>query len=142
MANFAIMGFGISGAVLSPHAMVGDVNDAFELQFGFRAEGAVSGLLNFVNKVAQALCVGIALNVLEIFGGFTNPDPGQLVASQPQSAQTMLTMIMAFAPLILLTAGIICSFSYRITKQKQKEMASLNASNPTDEQRLDFLKTL
>ena len=138
----AIMGFGISGAVLSPHTMVGDVNDAFELQFGFRAEGVVSGLLNFVNKVAQALCVGIALNVLEIFGGFTNPDPGQLVASQPQSAQTMLTMIMAFAPLILLTAGIICSFSYRITKQKQKEMASLNASNPTDEQRLDFLKTL
>ena len=85
----ALIGLGVSGAVLAPHTMIGDVNDAFELQFGARSEGAVSGLLNLLNKTGQALGVGIALNLLELAGGFVNPDPGQYIAAQPQSAQAI-----------------------------------------------------
>ena len=117
----------MSGAVLAPHTMIGDVNDAFELQFGARSEGAVSGLLNLLNKTGQALGVGIALNLLELVGGFVNPDPGQYIAAQPQSAQTMLTLFMALTPLVIMTIGILISLRYKITEQKQLEIADFNA---------------
>jgi len=96
------------------------------LQFGERIEGAVSGLLNFANKVCQAIGVGLVLNLLELVGGFINPDPGQLVASQPQSAQTILTLFMALTPLVVMTFGIVISFRYKITKQKQNEILQFN----------------
>lgn len=123
----ALIGLGVSGAVLAPHTMIGDVNDAFELQFGARSEGAVSGLLNLLNKTGQALGVGIALNLLELAGGFVNPDPGQYIAAQPQSAQTMLTLFMALTPLVIMTIGILISRRYKITEQKQREIADFNA---------------
>ena len=121
-----VFGFGVSGAVLVPHTMIGDVNDACQLQFGERIEGAVSGLLNFANKLCQAIGVGLVLNLLELVGGFVNPDPGQLVASQPLSAQTILTLLMALVPLAIMTVGIVVSFKYKITKQKQKEILQFN----------------
>ena len=123
----ALIGLGVSGAVLAPHTMIGDVNDAFELQFGARSEGAVSGLLNLLNKTGQALGVGIALNLLELVGGFVNPDPGQYIVAQPQSAQTMLTLFMALTPLVIMTIGILISRRYKITEQKQREIADFNA---------------
>lgn len=122
----AVFGFGVSGAVLAPHTMIGDVNDACQLQFGERIEGSVSGLLNFANKVCQAVGVGMVLNLLELVGGFVNPDPGQLVAMQPQSAQIMLTCFMALTPLVVMTIGIIVSFKYKITKSKQAQVLAFN----------------
>lgn len=121
-----LIGFGVSGAVLVPHTMVGDVNDACELQFGERTEGAVSGLLNFANKVAQAIGVGLVLNLLEIVGGFVNPAPGELVAAQPQSAQLILTLFMALTPLLVMTVGIVVSTRYKITKEKQEQIVQFN----------------
>ena len=121
-----LIGFGVSGAVLVPHTMVGDVNDACELQFGERTEGAVSGLLNFANKVAQAIGVGLVLNLLEIVGGFVNPAPGELVAAQPQSAQLVLTLFMALTPLLVMTIGIVVSTRYKITKEKQEQIVQFN----------------
>jgi len=122
----AVFGFGVSGAVLVPHTMIGDVNDACQLQFGERTEGAVSGLLNFANKVCQAIGVGVVLNMLELIGGFVNPDPGQLVASQPQSAQIVLTLFMALTPLVVMTIGILVSARYKISKEKQTEILEFN----------------
>ena len=145
----AVFGFGVSGAVLAPHTMIGDVNDACELQFGERIEGAVSGLLNFANKVCQAIGVGVVLNLLELVGGFVNPDPGQLVAMQPQSAQNMLTLFMSVTPLVVMTFGIAISFRYKISKQKQTEILNFNQKykdvedkSSLENQRQDLLKTL
>ncbi len=121
-----VFGFGVSGAVLVPHTMIGDVNDACQLQFGERVEGAVSGLLNFANQICQAIGVGVVLNLLELVGGFVNPDPGQLVAVQPQSAQTILTLFMALTPLVVMMFGIVVSLKYKITKQKQNEILQFN----------------
>ena len=71
--------------------------------------------------------MGIALNLLELAGGFVNPDPGQYIAAQPQSAQTMLTLFMALTPLVIMTIGILISLRYKITEQKQREIADFNA---------------
>ena len=122
----AVFGFGVSGAVLVPHTMIGDVNDACELQFGERTEGAVSGLLNFANQTCQAIGVGVALNILELVGGFVNPDPGQFVSSQPQSAQTILMLFMALTPLVVMAIGIAVSCRYKISKQKQTQILQFN----------------
>ena len=145
----AVFGFGVSGAVLAPHTMIGDVNDACELQFGERIEGSVSGLLNFANKVCQAVGVGLVLNLLELAGGFVNPDPGQLVAMQPQSAQDMLTLFMSITPLVVMTFGIAVSFRYKISKQKQTEILKFNQKykdvedkSSLENQRQDLLNTL
>ena len=133
----AVFGFGVSGAVLVPHTMIGDVNDACQLQFGERIEGSVSGLLNFANKVCQAIGVGVVLNLLELVGGFVNPDPGQLVSIQPQSAQNMLTLFMSITPLVVMTVGIVISFKYKITKEKQAEILSFNNKEQKDKSNLE-----
>lgn len=141
----ALIGFGVSGAVLAPHTMIGDINDACQLQFGERTEGAVSGLLNFANKVAQALGVGLVLNLLEIVGGFVNPAPGEFIAAQPQSAQLILTLFMALTPLAVMSAGIAVSARYKITMQKQREISAFNNKDDKDgceDERLRLLDTL
>ena len=129
----ALIGFGVSGPALVPHTMVGDINDACEIQFGIRKEGAVSGILNFINQLTQALGVGVVMWVLQ-FCGFTEPQAGEIaVLAQPASAQTALMCFMALTPLIIMTIGIVISVRYKIDKKKQSEMVNFLEKQRTTE---------
>ena len=119
-----LMGFGISGALLVPHSLLGDVNDACEVQFGQRKEGVVSGLTNFVNKASQAVGMQIIFGILDLAKFVSREDPtGPAVVSQPASAQTALTLLIALAPLVIMSVGIFVCAGYRINKSKQAEIA-------------------
>lgn len=118
----ALMGFGISGPGLVPHTMYGDVVDAGQLYFNDRLDGQMSGFTNFINKVAQA--VGLAL-VMALIGlaGFKERAPGaDPILSQPDSAMNAIKFIMALAPLVFMTIGILISLKYKIDAKKQAEI--------------------
>lgn len=117
----AILGFGISAPGLIPHTILGDVVDSSELVFKERAEGAISGITNFANKLSQAIGLGLMSMVLGLFN-FQEAKPGQVVTSQPADAQWALRAIIAFAPLVFMTIGIIISKQYKIDYTMQKRI--------------------
>ena len=147
---FAVgMGFGISGALLVPHSLLGDVNDACEVQFGSRKEGAVSGLTNFANKTAQAVGLNIVFWVLGLAGFVSRDVTEPPLLSQPESAQTALSLLIALAPLVIMSIGIIVCAGYKINKAKQAQLAEFLQRQRASEsfgqladERAELLKTL
>ena len=112
----AVMGFGISGPGLIPHAIFPDIVDVGHLQFGDRRPGTFSGVANFFNTISQAIGVGVVMTIIG-FAGFMERDPGTPpILAQPESAQTAIVIIMAFAPLICMSLGIFISCKYKLTK--------------------------
>ena len=128
----AVMGFGISAPGLVPHTMFGDVADAIELVDGERAEGTISGIVNFLVKVVQGFGLSAVMSVLGWFGFRESSyveEAGrnvlQEVTSQSLSAQHALQCFMALAPLVLMTLGCVISLGYRITHDKQRRISAL-----------------
>lgn len=119
----ALIGFGVSGPGLAPHTMFGDIADEAELVFGERIEGSMSGIVNFINKLAQAGGLSLAMVVLGIFSFVSADNPSVKVLSQTDSAMTALRMILCFTPLILLSIGIFASARYKIDINRHKEIA-------------------
>ena len=114
----AVLGFGISGPGLIPHAIFADVVDAGSLQFGTRTAGAFSGIANLVNKVSQAVGLAVVMAGIGAFG-FVEQNIGEgaeKIVSQPLSAQRAIIAIMALAPLVFMTAGIFVCTRYRLDK--------------------------
>ncbi len=118
----AFLGFAISGPGLVPHTMFGDVMDAAQLEYGERSEGAFGGLLNLINKTIQAAGIALVMAVLGLCG-FVEQAPGAAaVLSQPESAQSALTALIAVTPAVCMGAGIVISLRYRIDKKAQEEI--------------------
>lgn len=122
----AIAGLGICGPMMVPHVTIGDINDAYELEFNVRVEGAVSGICNFTNKTASAIAVASVMALVELFG-FVGPKAGEssLGLIQPLSAQTAMMWIIILAPMAFLATGIIVSYTYRINAAKQTQIRRL-----------------
>ncbi|MCK7487041.1 MAG: MFS transporter [Bacillus subtilis] len=115
----AIMGLGISGPGLVPHTMYGDVVDAGQLKFRERLDGQMSGFTNFINKIAQAVGLAFVMFLLGL-AGFQERAPGAApILSQPDSATTMIRVIMAFTPLIFMGIGMLISLKYKLDKKAQ-----------------------
>jgi len=128
----AIMGFGISGPGLIPHAIFGDVVDVGHLQFGSRVAGAFSGVANFVNKISQAIGLGVVMGILSQ-AGFVERDiaAGTPVLSQPRSAQLAIVFLMAFAPLVFMSIGCLICTRYKLNKERHANV--LHAIESGDE---------
>lgn len=119
----AAMGFGISGPGLVPHTMFGDVVDAGQLTFKERLDGQMGGFTNFINQISQAIGLALAMFILGL-SGFVENDLANPVTnpSQPESALLAIKLIMAFAPLVLMTIGILISRKYKIDAKLQGEI--------------------
>ena len=137
----AVLGFGISGPGLIPHAIFADVVDAGSLQLGVFAAGAFSGIANFINKMAQA--VGLAF-VMFVIGaaGFVEQELGAPpVSSQSGSAQTAIKLIMALAPLVFMSFGIFVCTKYKLNKEKHAQiLAAIEAGD--EEKKAEVLRSL
>jgi len=120
----AVMGFGISGPGLIPHAIFGDVVDVGHLQFGTRVAGAFSGIANFVNKIAQAIGLAVVMGIIGL-AGFVEQDISEgaaRVVSQPRSAQMAIVLLMAFAPLAFMSIGCYVCARYRLNKERHAQV--------------------
>ena len=128
----AVMGFGISGPGLIPHAIFGDVVDVGHLQFGTRVAGAFSGIANFINKIAQAIGLAVVMGVIGL-AGFIERDiseGAEWVAAQPESAQIAIVLLMAFAPLVFMSAGCFVCMRYRLNKERHAQvLAAIESDN-------------
>ena len=125
----ALMGFGISAPGLIPHTMFGDVVDAGELKLKKRLEGNMSGFTNFMNQIAQAIGLSIAMFILGL-AGFTEQDLTlPPVVSQPDSALLAIRLMMGLAPLILMGVGIWLSYQYKISAKRQEDILVAIAKN-------------
>jgi len=138
----AIMGFGISGPGLIPHAIFGDVVDVGHLQFGTRVAGAFSGIANFVNKISQAIGLAVVMGVIGL-AGFVERDitVETSVLSQPYSAQMAIVLLMAFAPLVFMSFGCLICTRYKLNKKKHAKVLDAIESGNKDE-RAEVLASL
>lgn len=129
----ALMGFGISGPGLVPHTMYGDVVDAGELKLKVRLDGQMSGFMNFINKVAQA--IGLALIMAGIgLAGFQEQVIGEAkITSQPESALLALRIIMSLTPLIFMGIGMWISYSYKIDAKMQRRIRQAIDNHESEE---------
>lgn len=118
----AAMGLGISGPGLVPHTMYGDVVDAGQLQFKERLDGQMSGFTNFINKIAQAIGLSFVMFLIGLAGFQEKQLDGPAILSQPESATTMIRVIMALTPLIFMGIGILISKRYRLDEARQAQI--------------------
>jgi len=138
----AVMGFGISGPGLIPHAIFGDVVDVGHLQFGTRVAGAFSGIANFVNKIAQAIGLAVVMGIIGL-AGFVERDISsvEMVLEQPYSAQLAIVLLMAFAPLLFMSFGCYVCARYRLNKEKHAQvLVALKSGNEAE--RVEVLASL
>jgi Na+/melibiose symporter-like transporter len=82
----------------------------------------MSGFTNFINKIAQAIGLSFVMFLIGAAGFQEQILGGAQVVSQPESATLMIRLIMAFAPLIFMSIGIIISYRYKIDAEKQKQI--------------------
>ena len=138
----AVMGFGISGPGLIPHAIFGDVVDVGHLQFGARVAGAFSGIANFVNKIAQAIGLAVVMGVLGLAGfverDILNPN---WEAIQPHNAQMAIVLLMSFAPLLFMSLGIYICTRYKLNKERHEKVLTA-IENESEEERKEVLSSL
>jgi Na+/melibiose symporter-like transporter len=117
-----VIGLGISGPGLVPHTMYGDVVDVGEVKFKNRLDGQMSGLTNFISKIAQAIGLSSVMFIIGL-AEFREQVPGAArIESQPDSAMLAIRLILMIAPLVLMGIGILVSFRYKIDYKKQLEI--------------------
>ena len=131
LGSFAI-GAGISGPGLIPHAIFGDVADACQLINGKRNEGTMSGFVNFLNKVAQAIGLAAVMAILGAFGFVSKEAGADAILSQCESAQLAIKSVLCFAPAVVMSLGILIANTYTITAEKQHEIQTAIQSNDED----------
>ena len=140
----AVLGFGISGPGLIPHAIFGDVVDVGNLQFGEHTAGAFGGIANLVIQISQAAGLAVVMAIIGAAGfiesDITLGDAGK-VFEQPASAQTAIIIIMALSPLIFMSFGIFVCAKYRLNKEKHAQvLAALQEGD--EEKKANVLKSL
>jgi len=137
----AVMGFGISGPGLIPHAIFGDIVDVGHLKFGVRDAGAFSGIGSFINTCSQGLGLAIVMSIIGL-AGFTEQQPGMpQISEQPVSAQNAIILLMALTPLLLMTVGILFCTKYKLDKEKHAQvLAAIESGN--EEERTAVLESL
>jgi Na+/melibiose symporter-like transporter len=138
----AVLGFGISGPGMIPHAILPDVIDVGNLQFGARTAGSFSGIANLVIQLSQALGVSLVMTLIGI-AGFKEQELGEgveKVVSQSLSAQNAIIAIMALTPLIFMTIGIIVGLRFRLNKEKHEQV--LKALEGSESEKKEVLASL
>jgi len=136
----AVLGFGISGPGLIPHAIFGDVVDVGALKFGANAAGAFSGIANLINTIASAAGLSIAMAAIGAAGFQEQVIGAPTVVSKPESAQRAILAIMALAPLVFMTIGIFVCTRYRLDKENHARV--LAAMDGSEEEKAKVLATL
>ena len=138
----AVMGFGISGPGLIPHAIYGDVVDVGHLQLSARIAGEFAGVANLIYTLAQAVGLAIVMGIVDA-AGFVEQDISEgaaKIVSQPESAQKAIILVMALAPLVFMSAGIFICTRYRLNKEKHAQV--LAALDGGMEERVAVLQSL
>jgi oligogalacturonide transporter len=114
----AVLGFGISGPGLVPHAMLPDVIDAGCLRFGSRDAGTFSGVANMAIQISQAVGVGVAMALIGLAGFVEQEIGAPPLPEQSLGAQKAIVAIMALTPFVFMSIATFVSTRYRLNKER------------------------
>ncbi len=119
-----LAGISVSTAHVLPEAIFPDVIEWDELRTRRRQEGIYYGVLNFIRKLAGALAIFIALQVLGWFG-YQSPPDGATFFQQPDQALAAIRFLIGPLGAILLFSAILVSWFYPLTRERHARIRKL-----------------
>ncbi|MBN2851823.1 MAG: MFS transporter [Clostridia bacterium] len=148
LAAGALIGVGLSGAIVIPYTMFGDVVDVGVLKHDRNISGSFSGILTFSRKATTAIAQSIVLFSLGLVGYLKPVDQmvdGVLTSVeqvQPAIVILAIRLIITFVPIILLTGSIICAKKYPLTREVCKQVKDAIETRQDDEATRELKKML
>lgn len=113
---FAMLaGAGYSAADMIPWSMVADVADEDEILSGERREGLYVGVFTFLRKLAGAIGVALAFNVLDAAGFESGRE-------QDESVLWTLRTLTALVPVLFVLASVWAALGYPLTRLRHAEI--------------------
>jgi len=111
-----LIGPGIAAAHVLPTAMGADTLDVDELNSHKRQEGIYSGFEVFVRKLATKLVLA-GIGPMLAWSGYIENAP-----QQPSQALTVIRVMIAIVPTIIILAGIVVAWKYPLTRARHHEI--------------------
>jgi GPH family glycoside/pentoside/hexuronide:cation symporter len=121
-----LAGVSVSTAHVLPDAIFPDVIEWDELRTRSRREGIYYGVKNLVRKLAGALAIFLALQVLGWFGYQTPPEGATQFAQSPATLTAIRVLIGPLGAVLLLSAILIAGF-YPLTRERHARVRALLA---------------
>jgi Na+/melibiose symporter-like transporter len=123
-----ILGSFISFSLVGYNAIFGDVTEVGEYHLGYRAEGNIYGIQQFIRKCAAAVANWFALFLLG-FSGFVTPvevveNGVTTFVTQPQAPIVLFTIrsILGIVSIVLLIPSTITALRWKLTKDKHAKL--------------------
>jgi len=126
LALAVLAGISVGTAHVLPDAIFPDVLEWDELRTGKRREGIYYGIKNFVRKLAGAVAIFLALQVLGWFG-YQNPTEGVTQFAQPASALGAIRAMTGPMGTVLLCCAIAVAWFYPLTRERHARIRRLLA---------------
>lgn len=142
----AAMGVSFSFAVVGSISSFGETTDAYELFYGKRAEGTLSGVNQLLYKLCSALASLIIGGILKASGYIEGLAPG---LQQPVSALNGVRGILALSPVLLLIPALFVALRFPLTKERHALLSPLLSKrrsgellDPPEEEVLEDMKKI
>lgn len=119
-----LAGLSVSTAHVLPDAIFPDVIEWNELRTRNRSEGIFYGTMNFVRKLAGAVAIFCALQVLGWFG-YQSPPAGTVQFQQSEVTLQAIRWLTGPAGAILLFASIIAAWFYPLSRERHARIRRL-----------------
>jgi GPH family glycoside/pentoside/hexuronide:cation symporter len=126
LALAVLAGISVSTAHVLPDAIFPDVIEWDELRTRSRREGIYYGVKNFVRKLAGALSIFLALQVLGWFGYQTPPVGATQFAQSPATLAAIRVLIGPVGAVLLFSAVLVARF-YPLTRERHARVRALLA---------------
>ncbi len=127
----ALAGLGVAAAHVLPNTIFPDVMEVDELMSGRRQEGAYTGIMVFIDKLARMVVLAL-LPIMLSWARYVQPTDADPFPAQPASALTALRISVSVVPAVVLGISIVVAYFYPITRAKyaeiQRQLAEQRAS--------------
>ncbi len=117
----ALAGLGVAAAHVIPNAITPDVMEVDELMSGRRQEGAYTGIIVFIDKLARMIVLALLPIVLR-WAHYVQPTDSDPFPAQPTSALLALRIFVSVVPAIVLSLSIVVAHFYPITRARYVEI--------------------
>jgi GPH family glycoside/pentoside/hexuronide:cation symporter len=121
-----LAGVSVSTAHVLPDAIFPDVLEWDELRTRKRREGIYYGVKNFIRKMAGALAIFFALQVLG-WSGYQTPPNGVMQFQQSAPALTAIRMVTGPVGTLLLLSAVVAAWFYPLTRERHARIRRLLA---------------
>jgi sugar (glycoside-pentoside-hexuronide) transporter len=115
VASTVIAGAGYSAADMLPWSMVADIADEDEILSGERREGLYVGVFTFVRKIAGAVGVAVAFNLLDLAGFKGGQQPDETVL-------WVLRGLTAIVPVVFVLLSMWVAAGYPLGRTRHAEI--------------------